>query len=103
MAIIYHLTSAEDWSAAKEKESYTAPSLETEGFIHCSKAEQVAGVLQRYFAGKNNLVKLTIDTDKLTAPLRYDLAPSINEEFPHIYGPINLDAVIKVEQIVASK
>lgn len=99
MAIIYHVTTKEEWTAAQEKGFYTAPSLETEGFIHCSKAEQVQGVLQRYFSGKRNLVKLTITTDKLASPLQYDLAPSINEEFPHVYGPINLEAVTSVEQI----
>ncbi|HYK57692.1 MAG TPA: DUF952 domain-containing protein [Flavisolibacter sp.] len=99
MAAIYHITSQTEWNNATKTGSYTAPSLKTEGFIHCSKAEQVQGVLQRYFAGKINLVKLTIDTTKLTAPLRYELAPSLNEEFPHIYGTINPDAVIKVEEI----
>jgi uncharacterized protein (DUF952 family) len=99
MATIYHITSQAEWDRAKETGFYTAPSLKTEGFIHCSKAEQVQGVLQRYFAGKHNLIKLTIDTTRLTAPLRYELAPSINEEFPHIYGAINADAVIKTEEI----
>lgn len=99
MATIYHITSQAEWDRAKETGFYTAPSLKTEGFIHCSKAEQVAGVLQRYFAGKHSLVKLTIDTTKLTAPLRYELAPSLNEEFPHIYGAINIDAVLKTEAI----
>ena len=99
MATIYHITSQGEWDSAKETGFYTAPSLKTEGFIHCSKAEQVQGVLQRYFTGKHDLIKLTIDTRKLTAPLRYELAPSLNEEFPHIYGTINADAVIKTEEI----
>lgn len=99
MAIIYHITSQADWDTAKETGFYTAPSLKTEGFIHCSKAEQVQGVLQRYFAGKQNLVKLTIDTNKLTAPLRYELSPSLHEEFPHVYGAIAADSVIKAEAI----
>jgi uncharacterized protein (DUF952 family) len=98
MATIYHVTTKEAWTRAQEKGFYTAPSLETEGFIHCSKAEQVAGVLQRYFAGKQDLAKLTIDTDKLTSPLQYDLSPSVNEEFPHVYGPINLNAVTVLEE-----
>lgn len=99
MAIIYHLTSQAAWDSAKEAGFYTAPSLETEGFIHCSKAEQVPMVRQRHFAGKHRIVKLTIDTTRLTAPLRYERAPSLNEEFPHIYGAINTDAVIKTEEL----
>ena len=99
MAIIYHVTTREEWIKATENGAYIAPSLEIESFIHCSKSEQVAGVLQRYFKGKVNLVRLTIDTDKLTASWQFDLAPSINEAFPHVYGPINTDAVIEVTAI----
>lgn len=102
MPIIYHVTSSEEWETANEKGFYTAPSLTTEGFIHCSKEEQVQGVLQRYFVGKNDLVKLTIDTNKLNSPLQYDHSPSINEDFPHVYGPINFDAVIRVDIINAN-
>lgn len=96
MALIYHVTTKDDWEAAKKKGFYTAVSLETEGFIHTSEAGQVKGVLQRYYRGKINLIKLVIDTQKLTSELKYELAPSVNEYFPHIYGPINLDAVIEV-------
>jgi uncharacterized protein (DUF952 family) len=98
MATIYHVTTKEEWNTAQQQGFYAAPSLETEGFIHCSRAEQTDGVLQRYFAGKKDLVKLTIDTGKLTSPLQYDLSPSTGEEFPHVYGPVNLDAVTAVEE-----
>jgi len=96
MPIIFHITHNSDWKQAQEKGFYEAPSLREEGFIHCSQAGQVAGVLQRYYKGKTDLVRLSVDTDKLTMPLKYELAPSVNEEFPHIYGPINLEAVVEV-------
>ncbi len=96
MAIIYHVTGKEQWEQALKQGFYTDPSLEKENFIHCSEAGQVEGVLQRYFYGRTDLVKLVIDTEALTSPLKYELAPSINQEFPHVYGPINLDAVIEV-------
>ena len=99
MAVIYHVTTMEAWRAANEKGFYAAPSLETEGFIHCSEAHQVGGVLQRYYKGKTGLLKLVIDTGRLKSKLQYDLAPSVKEEFPHVYGPINLDAVINTEMI----
>lgn len=98
MPIIYHVTSKAQWQAAQKKGLYEAASLTTEGFIHCSEAHQLRGVLKRYFRGQGDLVRLTIDTNKLTAPLQYDLAPSVNEQFPHIYGPLNLDAVVKEEE-----
>ncbi|MET0636217.1 MAG: DUF952 domain-containing protein [Chitinophagaceae bacterium] len=96
MAEIYHVTTAEEWNAAKVKGAYESASLKDEGFIHCSEARQVDGVLQRYFAGKENLVKLVIDTDKLTSRYIQEWSPSVQDTFPHIYGPINPDAVTAV-------
>ena len=97
MEIIYHITTQIEWQNAQLNGFYEAASLPIEGFIHCSKEHQVAGVLERYFNGKNNLLKLTIDVSKLTNKLIYELAPSLNEDFPHIYGFLNIDAVIKIE------
>ena len=96
MPVIYHVTTAVDWEAAKARGFYIHPSLNEEGFIHCSQENQVAGVLARYFEGKTNLVKLVIDTDKLTSKYIFDWSPSTHDTFPHIYGPINLDAVLDV-------
>ncbi len=97
--MIYHVVTEANWQNALLQGFYEAESLAKEGFIHTSKAEQVAGVLERYYQDQNNLLLLHIDETKLTAPLRYELAPSVNEEFPHIYGRLNLDAVVKVENL----
>ena len=94
MPVIYHVTTAAEWNAAKKKGFYQHPSLNAEGFIHCSQEHQVAGVLKRYFSGKTDLIKLVIDTDKLTSKFVFDWSPSTQDTFPHVYGPINSDAVI---------
>jgi uncharacterized protein (DUF952 family) len=100
MAIIYHVTTAGEWNTAQEKGRYESPSLAAEGFIHCSADEQqVQGVLERYFKGKTHLVKLVIDTAKLTSPFIYEWSPSTADTFPHVYGPINLDAVTEVKKL----
>lgn len=99
MTTIYHITKLHEWNHAKEKGVYEAVSLAKERFIHSSTENQVSGVLSRYFKGETDLVKLEIDTDKLTAELKFELAPSVNEVFPHIYGPLNLDAVVAVTKI----
>ena len=96
MPIIYHVTTAAEWKAAKEKNYYESPSLKTEGFIHCSGQHQVAGVLEKYFHGKTGLVKLVIDTAKLTSNYLEEWSNSSMDTFPHIYGPINIDAVIDI-------
>ncbi len=97
--MIYHVTAKDSWEQAWQKGFYEAPSLATEGFIHNSSKEQVAGVLDRYYKNKTGLVLLHIDETKLESELKYELAPSINEMFPHIFGPINLDAVVTAEDL----
>ena len=99
MPIIYHVTTAAEWSAAKQAGAYESPSLKAEGFIHCSQEHQVSGVLERYFSGKTNLVKLVIDTDKLTSRFVFEWSPSTEDTFPHVYGTINADAVVDVVEL----
>jgi len=98
--MIYHVTTKAPWQKALADGSYSAPSLESEGFIHNSTEAQVAGVLERYYKNQTDLLLLHIDESKLTAPLKYELAPSINESFPHIFGLINVEAVVAVVDIV---
>ena len=97
--IIYHITTKADWQKAKEIGFYETVSLVDEGFIHCSHAHQVDGVLERYYPGQTSLVKLVIDVDKLNQRLQHDFSPSMNESFPHVYGRINLDAVCEVIEL----
>jgi uncharacterized protein (DUF952 family) len=97
--MIYHVLHKSDWQKAEQQGFYEAASLATEGFIHASKINQVAAVLDRYFKGQKDLVVLHIEEHKLISVFIYEFSPSVNEEFPHIYGKINLDAVVKVEEL----
>ena len=97
--MIYHVTSRHNWEKALADGYYANPSLEIEGFIHCSKLEQVEGVLHRYFTGQKDLLLLHIEEKKLSSPLKIEWAPSVNEEFPHVFGPINFEAVIETSSI----
>ncbi len=96
--IIYHITSRNDWEKAKQAGQYTAPSLAQEGFIHASTGEQVAGTANLLFRGQLGLVLLVIDTAQVLAEVRFDVVHTHGAEqrFPHIYGPLNLDAVQNV-------
>ena len=94
--MIYHVVKQPDWEKAVEQGFYEAPSLATEGFIHASKKEQVEGVIERYYTNQTDLLILHIDEGKLEAVHIFEMAPSVNEEFPHIYGRINLDAVVDI-------
>lgn len=92
---IFHIALPEKWTP--DYEFYEADSLATEGFIHCSFAEQLDGVLERYYSGVERVIILEIDPSKLTSKLVEE--PSTNNEiYPHIYGPINIDAVVGVEE-----
>lgn len=92
---IYHIVLPEVWEEFKDKELYEAESLATEGFIHCSFAEQLESVLERYYKGVKQVLILELETDKLTSKLVNE--PSTNDEiYPHIYGKINKDAIVKI-------
>lgn len=97
--MIFHVTTQDLWEAAITKGYYDTPSLFSEGFIHMSQAHQVQGVLERYYKNVNHLLLLHIDETKLTADLKFELSPSVNQEFPHLFGVLNLSAVTKVEPI----
>ena len=97
--MIYHITHKEKWDAANNEGFYETPSLVSEGFIHCSTFPQINGVLERYYKNETGLVLLHIDEALLTSNLRFELSPSVNEMFPHIFGPINIDAVVEVISI----
>jgi uncharacterized protein (DUF952 family) len=67
-----------------------------EGFVHCSEPDQVVRVANARFAGRTDLVLLWISVAALSAPVRYENLEGGDELFPHVYGPIDLDAVIAV-------
>jgi uncharacterized protein (DUF952 family) len=102
--MIYHITSRQAWQEAQKRGQYSAESLETEGFIHCSTQTQILPVAEKYYQGQTGNLLLMIDPDLLTSELRWEPPsggappPGVpeGEPFPHIYGPINLDAVVNV-------
>lgn len=93
---ILHLTHWAEWEEALQRGSYTAPSLDGVGFIHCSFPHQLERVANAFYANHANLVILVIDASRLTSPLKVEKAVDVEDEYPHIYGPLNLDAVTEV-------
>lgn len=93
---IYHVTSLKEWELAQQNNEYKPKDYEQDGFIHCSIERQVPGVLDRFYKGQVGLVKLKIEKAKVQRPVLFELAQDLNELFPHIYGPLNLDAVVEV-------
>jgi uncharacterized protein (DUF952 family) len=98
VSIIYHIAEAADWEQAQRAGQYTTStrgvSLAEQGFIHTSQPAQVALVANAFYRGVPDLILLTIDTERVGSPIRYEPVPGQDLPYPHIYGPLNPDAVI---------
>lgn len=93
MSMIFHITDAATWAVAQAAGSYRAASLAGEGFIHLSTPAQIIGTANRFYHGQRGLLLLVVDPQLLAAELRYEEAEP-GQRFPHLYGPLNLDAVL---------
>ncbi|MEY9994162.1 uncharacterized protein (DUF952 family) [Streptomyces sp. V4I8] len=101
---ILHITERSLWDAARERGTYEMSTrgrtLQEEGFIHCSTRAQlpaVAAFLYGSYDGPDELVVLVVDPARLDVPLKYEAPEPGGEEFPHVYGPIPVEAVVEVE------
>ena len=107
--MIFHITTRMAWDEANNSGEYRAASLLTEGFIHCSTLAQVIPVADLYYKGESDLVLLMIEPTLLSSTLKWELPaegsppPGIPEgdQFPHVYGPIDLDAVVDVIELMS--
>ena len=100
---IFHLTTPEAWELAQQAGTYTMSTrgrtLEQQGFIHCSEAHQVEGVRAYWYDDLDDVLLLEIDTDLLTSPWRSEQLEGADAPYPHVYGPLNLDAVVGAEPL----
>ncbi|MBD2086365.1 DUF952 domain-containing protein [Trichocoleus sp. ST-U3] len=94
MSIILHITKREQWEEAKLTKKYCGDTLESEGFIHCSTPEQVINVANSFFHSQSGLVLLCLESEAVEAEIRYEALDG--ERFPHIYGALNINAVVQV-------
>ncbi|WP_423410197.1 DUF952 domain-containing protein [Heyndrickxia sp. MSNUG] len=101
--MILHIISEDEWKRAQLQGAHTPSSLDDEGFIHCSTLEQVNWVANSFFTGLTDLMLLYIDAEKVKERVIYEDTANTGMLFPHIYGPLNLDAVIRAVAIKPSK
>lgn len=101
--MIYHLTDPATWARSQAAGEHTGSTrnvdLAQEGFIHCSTADQWPGTVERFYAEVDELLLLHIDESMLDARLVYEQLGGAPEPFPHVYGPIPVAAVVRVEQL----
>jgi uncharacterized protein (DUF952 family) len=93
---IFHITTQTAIDAAKSSGFLLADSLQTEGFIHCSEAWQLPGVMERFYKGIEGLKLVKISPAKLTSKLVYEKAADVEDWFPHVYGAVNWEAIINI-------
>jgi len=103
MSIIYHIATASDWEQARHDGHYTTSTrgltVAEQGFIHASTAAQVAAVANMAYKGLPDLLVLVIDTDRVRPEIRWDPVSGWDAPFPHIYGPLNADAVVETRPL----
>ncbi len=99
MTFIYHIATSADWARAGQDGTYTMSTrgrtLAEEGFIHTSTAGQVALVANAFYRGEPDLLLLVIDAARVDSEIRYEPVPGHAQPYPHIYGPLNIDAVVR--------
>lgn len=100
---IYHLALRDEWDDAVASGAYRRStlgrSLDDEGFIHCSFAEQVQLIADLVYRGRDDVVLLEIDPDRVSAEIRVEQVGGAPQAFPHIYGPLPADAVTRVRAL----
>lgn len=99
--LIFHIAEPNDWQQARADGTYTTSTrgrtLAEEGFLHCSRFGQVTTVLNFAYADvAGPLSLLVVDREKLESPLQLDEVPEAGDVYPHIYGPLNVSAVVDV-------
>ena len=101
MRRIYKISPASAWREAERQGVYRGSADDIrDGFIHFSTASQVAETAKKHFFGQTGLFLIEVDADVLGERLRWE--PSRNDElFPHLYGELDLGAVIGVHSIRA--
>src|ERR1700754_703431 len=96
--IIYHGTPKSYFESLDPTAPYIPSAFDADGFIHTTEGREALSIILTSFykAHQEPFVVLHIDKDRITAPVRYDDPARI---FPHIYGPLNRDAIVWIEDI----
>lgn len=103
--MILHLALRRDWATAREDGSYPwstrGLTLAEVGYVHCSFEHQWRGVRDRFYAdlADDELVLLVIDEARLSSPVVVERLDGAPDEFPHVYGPLEIDAVIDTRPV----
>ena len=101
MSVIVHLVPAAEWPGIDAAREYRPATLEASGYVHCVAPERTVAVAEALFSGRDDLLAVCLDVDRLDAPVTYEGAEASDDaestdDFPHVYGPLNPAAVVAV-------
>lgn len=100
--MLLHIAHGDEWVRAQEDGLYQTGSLHDQGYIHCSYPHQVIKVANSIYRGQRGLILLHVDPDRLDSRMVEEDGGS-GKLYPHVYGPINVGAVVKVERFEAGE
>jgi len=101
--LIFHITTKKIFKKAKNNSAFEPESLEEQGFIPCSTGDQVEETANRNFGSREQILLLVINVSALSSELKYEKDEQTGEKHPHIYGPLNTDAIIDKLQVFSEK
>ena len=92
--MIFKIALSSDWALAERAGRFDGSAHDkADGFIHFSTAAQLAETLRRYYSGIDGLLLVAVDENSLGPALKWEHSPSRGEDFPHLYGALELSAV----------
>jgi uncharacterized protein (DUF952 family) len=100
---LYHIVHPEWWETFAKKDYYKSETLSEEKFIHLSTLEQINGTLENFFKGSGRVFLIHINAKKLVAELLFEDLYNHGSMYPHLYGRLNKDAVIEVQEVLADE
>ena len=94
---LLHVAVEAEYEARRSAPSHAPEAMAAEGFIHCCRPEQLAGVLERYYRERDDLLLLALDEAAVADVLKEEDTTGRGERFPHLYGEIPRSAILSIE------
>jgi uncharacterized protein (DUF952 family) len=100
MNFVYKLVTPQAWARARDSGAVAPAEIDRkDGYIHLSTAAQTLETARRHFSEAPELLALEIDPDRVDGEIRFEIAPTRGEAFPHLYGALPLSAVVRVRPL----
>lgn len=99
LPLLYHISTESQWALDQAAGAIAPASLQHEGFVHCSFAEQIPGTVQKHYPARTDLIVLEIDPELLAGELVVEDSYNSGQAFPHVYAPIESSAVRRTIEV----